>query len=146
MVAPMTHAIAAATVAATRTGGQRATHTAGRAPSVTIASPATTIRAAVDAFNAANCAAIYAVTAPWVRGHQARADTIAACAHGFADGRRQGVTLLRLTPDGPGRYVSTGAYRQPLLLRRVMQGRTTLARETMQLVHVGARWYVLALW
>ena len=105
-----------------------------------------TLHAALHGFNTQNCAQIYDSTAPWKRGHAARADTIAACQQAFSDGSQNGVTLLRLRPAGPGRFLATGAYRQPLLIRRVMLGRTTTAHETMQLVQVGARWYVLALW
>jgi len=105
-----------------------------------------TLHAALHGFNTQNCAQIYDSTAPWRRGHAARAATIAACQQAFSDGNQQGVTLLRLMPDGPGRYLSAAAYRQPLLIHRVMLGRTTTAREMMQLVQVGARWYVLALW
>ncbi len=104
------------------------------------------LHAALHGFNTQNCAQIYDETAPWARGHAARTDTIAACQQAFADGNQHGVTLLRLTVDGAGHYLSAAAYRQPLLLRRVMQGRTTTARETMQLVRVGARWYILAMW
>lgn len=115
-------------------------------PSPLPAGLATTLHAALDAFNTANCAALYDVTAPWARGHRSRADTIAACQQGFADGYQNGVTLLRMSLDGPGRFLSAGAYRQPVLLRRVLFGRTTTARETMQLVRVGVRWYVLSMW
>ncbi len=105
-----------------------------------------TLHAALHGFNTQNCAQIYDTTAPWRRGPASRADTIAACQQAFADGDQHGVTLLRLMRDGPGRYLAAGVYRQPLLVRRVMLGRTTTARETMQLVQAGARWYVLALW
>ncbi len=105
-----------------------------------------TLHTALHGFNTQNCAQIYESTAPWVRSHQSRADTIAACQQAFTDGDQHGVTLLRLTVAGPGRYLSAGAYRQPLLLRRVLFGRMTTAHETMQVVRVGARWYVLALW
>ena len=115
-------------------------------PSTRPAGLVATLHAALHGFNTQNCAQIYDTTAPWRRGHATRADTIAACQQAFSDGNQYGVTLLRLMPDGPGRFLATGAYRQPLLIRRVMLGRTTTARETMQLVQVGARWYVLALW
>ena len=115
-------------------------------PSLPSAGLGATLHAALHGFNTQNCAQIYDTTAPWKRGHQSRADTIAACQQAFSDGNQNGVTLLRLTPDGPGRFLSAGVYRQPLLIRRVMLGHTTTARETMQLVHVGTRWYVLALW
>lgn len=105
-----------------------------------------TLHMALHGFNAQNCAQIYESTAPWVRGHQSRADTIAACQQAFSDGNQNGVTLLRLTVAEPGRYLSADSYRQPLLLRRILSGRTTTAHETMQVVRVGARWYVLALW
>ncbi len=115
-------------------------------PSMPSAGLVATLQAALHGFNTQNCAQIYDTTAPWRRGHTARADTIAACQQAFTDGSQNGVTLLRLTLDGPGRYLSVRVYRQPLLIRRVMFGHTTTARETMQLVQVGARWYVLALW
>jgi len=34
--------------------------------------------------------------------------------------------------DGPGRYLSAGAYRQPLLRRRAARGHAMMVRETMQ--------------
>jgi len=108
--------------------------------------PVTVARAALAAFNAQNCAAIYGLTAPWVRGSLPRAATIAACARGFADDRAQGIQSLRLTLDGHGRYVSTGVYRQPLLAQEATQGSTRTVHETMQLVHMRGQWYVLATW
>jgi hypothetical protein len=104
------------------------------------------LHAALHGFNTQDCAQIYDNTAPWMRGHASRADTIAACRQNFVAGHQNGVTLLRLTTDGVGHAMSTHAYRQPLLLRRALFGRTITTRETMQLVQVRARWYVLALW
>jgi len=121
-------------------------HGAVRPVAVAQLGPGATIHAALDGFNTADCATIYAATAPWARGNQPRAATIAACRQGFTDGYHQGVTLLRLTVDGPGRYLSVGAYRQPLRLRRVTQGRAMTVRETMQLTRWHGQWYVLALW
>ncbi len=132
----MTHVIQTA-VLLTALHGRPSTLPAGRGAA---------LHAALHGFNTQNCAQIYDTTAPWRRGHATRADTISACQQAFSDGNQNGVTLLRFTPDGPGRYLSAGSYRQPLLIRRVMMGHTTTARETMQLVQVGARWYVLALW
>jgi len=115
-------------------------------PSMPAAGLAATLHAALHGFNTQNCAQIYDTTAPWMRGHASRADTIAACQQAFAAGDQQGVTPPRLTADGVGHYASARAYRQPLLLRRVLFGRATATPETMQLVRAGARWYVLALW
>lgn len=115
-------------------------------PSMPSVGLAATLQAALHGFNTQDCAQIYDNTAPWRRGHTARADIIAACQQAFSDGNQNGVTLLRLTPDGPGRYLSEDTYRQPLLIRRAMFGHTTTARETMQHVQVGAHWYVLAMW
>lgn len=111
------------------------------------ATPPATVRAVLGAFNAADCARIYALTAPWKRPHP-QAAGIAACHQGFANGPANGVTLLRLTVGGPGRYLGLDGrtYRQPLLLRRVLDGRATAARETLQLVRWRRHWYVLALW
>ncbi len=134
--------IASATVILALVGN----HGAVRPVAVTRPGPAATIRAALVGFNTADCVAIYAATALWVRGSQPRAATIATCRQGFTDGYHQGVTLLRLTVDGPGRYLSTGAYRQPLLLRRIAQGRAMVVRETMQLARWHGHWYVLTLW
>ena len=115
-------------------------------PSTPSAGLATTLHAALHGFNTQNCAQIYDTTAPWMRGPASRAATIAACRQAFIDGDQHGVTLLRLMLDGPGHYLSARAYRQPLLLRRALFGRATTTHETMSLVQVRARWYVLALW
>ncbi len=134
--------IASATITMALVGG----HGAVRPVAVTHPGLTATIHAALDGFNTADCAAIYGATAPWVRGNQPRAAMIAACQQGFTDGYHQGVTLLRLTIDGPGRYLSAGAYRQSLLLRRVARGHAMMMRETMQLTRWHGHWYVLALW
>ncbi len=112
-----------------------------------VPTPAATVRAVLGAFNTANCARIYTLTVPWTRP-QSQDASIAACQQGFAQGRQEGVTLLRLTANGPGRYLGPrdGAYRQPLLLRRVMDDRAVATRETLQLVRWRGHWYVLALW
>lgn len=74
--------IARATVTLALVGGYGAI----RAVTVTRPILADTIYAALDGFNPADCAAIYAATAPWVRGTQPRTATIAACRQGFEDG------------------------------------------------------------
>lgn len=112
-----------------------------------IPAPTTTVRAVLHAFNTADCYQIYALTAPWKRPQPQDAG-ITACQQGFADGFQNGVTTLHLTLGGRGRYLGPGddTYRQPLRLRRVLDGRTDMARETLQLVSWRGRWYVLALW
>jgi len=109
--------------------------------------PLATVRAVLGAFNMADCARIYALTAPWKRPQPQDAG-IAACQQGFADGVQNGVTVLRLSVGGPGHYLGRAdrAYRQPVLLRRVLNGHAEVTRETVQLVRWRGHWYVLALW
>lgn len=125
----------------------QATPIPARAATRPMLSPSATTAAVVRAFNTADCARIYALTAPWKRPQPQDAG-IAACQQGFADGFQNGVTLLRMSVDGRGRYLvpDARAYRQPVVLRRVLDGRTDVTPETLQLVAWHERWYVLALW
>ncbi len=118
------------------------------ASSPAVLGPVVTVRAALNSFNSEDCAQIYALTAPWDRGPQPAAATIAACRQGFIAARREGVMRARLTLDGMGHAIPPAgrAYRQPVLLHKVVHGQASTIRETLQLVHAGRRWYVEALW